>query len=180
MSLATAQAARLGVVTDPDPGHELATGRLSIPYVTRAGVVDIKFRCLKHTDCKAEGCVKYLALPNSESHLYNVAAFFVVSDVIAVCEGELDTDVLHYEIGVPAVGCPGVQRWQPHFSRCFSDYGRVIVPADGDEAGKDFVGRVSRELGPSALPIYLPTGHDVNSLYLAEGKDGLLARLGLS
>lgn len=176
----TAAAARLGVVRDPVPGHELFTGRLSIPYLTRAGVVDMKFRCIDDHDCKAVSCPKYLALPNSDSHLYNVASFFAGGDVIAVCEGELDALVLFHEVGVPAVGCPGVQRWESHFSRCFSDYAKVIIPADGDTAGKDFAGRLSRELGPAAVPVFLPDGHDVNSLFLAEGKDGVLTRLGLA
>jgi hypothetical protein len=41
-------------VVDPIAGHELGEGMLSIPYITPAGVVGIKFRRLD------EGTPKYL------------------------------------------------------------------------------------------------------------------------
>lgn len=175
----TAVAARLGVVVDPEPGHDQMVGRLAIPYLTRAGVVDMKFRCIKHEDCKQEGCVKYLAIPGLEgSRLYNVNAFFEPSDYIGIAEGEFDTDILHYEVGIPAVGCPGVRRWEPHFSRCFSGYSSVLVFADGDIEGREFAKRVASELYQATV-IHMPETLDVNKVFLEEGKEGLLRRAGL-
>lgn len=179
VSEATAVALRLGVVEDPEPGHELVVGRLAIPYLTRSGVVDIKFRCMVHEDCKNEGCVKYLAIPGLEgSRLYNVGAFFEDSPYIALTEGEFDAAVLHYEVGIPAVGCPGVQRWEDHFARCFTGYETVFVFADGDTAGRDFAKRVATELLQTTV-VNLPTGEDVNSVFLTEGPEGLRRRSGL-
>ena len=179
VSEATAVAAQLGVVVDPEPGHELVVGRLAIPYITRAGIVDMKFRCLLHEDCKQEGCVKYLAISGLEgSRLYNVQAFFEDSPVIALTEGEFDALILNYEVGIPTVGCPGVQRWEDHFARCFTGYESVLVFADGDTAGRDFAKRVANEL-LQATVVNLPMGEDVNSVYLTEGPDGLLHRAGL-
>lgn len=178
ISQESAEALSLGVVVDPEPGHEDMVGRLSIPYLTRSGVVDIKFRCLAHDDCKNEGCVKYLCLVGSKSHLYNVNAFFADSPHIAITEGELDAAVLHYEVGIPAVGCAGVQRWEEHFARCFVGYETIFLFSDGDEAGRDFGKRLVEDLPPLTV-INLPNKEDVNSLYLSEGREGLLRRAGL-
>ena len=41
-----ARLARLGVVEEAEIGHETFQGRLSIPYITKTGVVDIRFRSL--------------------------------------------------------------------------------------------------------------------------------------
>lgn len=177
---ATAESLRLGVVLDPEPGHELMTDRLAIPYITRTGIVDMKFRCLKHDDCKQYDCVKYLALDGfGGSRLYNVNAFFADSDYIGLVEGEPDTWTLHYEVGIPAVGCPGVQRWERHFARCFAGYEKVLIFSQGDSAGREFTKRVAAEL-PQSQPIHLPQGMDVNSLFLLEGRESLLERAGLS
>lgn len=180
ISEATARALRLGVVVEPEPGHSSMVGRLAIPYVTRSGIVDMKFRCIEHEGCKEHDCIKYLAIPGLDgSRLYNVGAFFSDSDYIGLCEGEPDTWTLHYEVGIPAVGCPGVQRWEPHFSRCFAGYSKVYVFADGDQAGRDFSKRVAGEL-MQAVVIEMPKGSDVNALYVSEGKQALLGRAGLT
>ena len=42
---------RLGVVRRPLPGHEGYAGRLAIPYLTPAGVVNIRFRFRAQRDC---------------------------------------------------------------------------------------------------------------------------------
>lgn len=168
-----ARQARLGVVVEPDVGHEQMVGRLAIPYVTRAGVVDLKFRAMDDAE------PKYLCIGGLQgSRLYNVGAFFLDSDVIAITEGELDAVILHWEVGIPAVGCPGVQRWQPHFSRCFAGYEAVYVFADGDQPGRDFAKKVANEL-LQAMAVNLPNGTDVTDIYLSEGPDGLKKRAGL-
>ena len=38
-----ARMARFGVVTEPETGHEAFIGRLSIPYITKTGIVDLRF-----------------------------------------------------------------------------------------------------------------------------------------
>lgn len=178
----TEQAARwagLGVVQEPAPGHEGLQGRLSIPYITPNGVVDIKFRCMRHVDCKTEGCVKYLAIPGlTGSRLYNVRAFFDDTPVIAITEGEFDALVLTTRCEIPAVGCAGVQRWEPHFPRCFAGYDRILVFTDGDQPGRDLGKRICNDLAQATM-ISMPTGQDVNSVFLAEGSEGIRKRGGL-
>jgi DNA primase len=79
---------------------------------------------------------------------------------------------------VPAVSIPGVRNWKPHYDRCFTDYERVFVFADGDQDGKDFAKRIRSTLDGVTV-IQMPDGLDVNGVYQAEGPDGLRKRAGL-
>lgn len=170
----TASSSRLGVVVEPVPGDDQFIGRLAIPYLTRSGVVDIRFRCLKAHDCKAENCKKYLGHPGRPLRLYNVEALFEADDFIVLCEGELDT-ITATQCGFPAVGVPGVGGWKPHFNRIFEDYQRVYLFADGDEAGRKFGERLKQEL--SAVVVTMPEGEDVNSAFVKFGEDYLRSRI---
>lgn len=172
ISEATARAARLGVVGTPAPSHDSYMGRLVIPYATRAGVLTLKFRAMDDSQ------PKYLCLPNSKPLLYGVDSFFSDGDTIAITEGEIDRLILAYEVGIPAVGCPGVSTWQDHHSRCFAGYDRVLIFADGDGPGYDLAKRISRELDQAQV-ISMPDGMDVNDVFLLEGADGIRRRAGL-
>lgn len=164
---------RLGYVAEPVTGHEQYQGRLAIPYLTLGGVVDIRFRSLDPS-----ASAKYLGRPGTTPSLYNVRALRAHSDVIVVCEGELDALTMDTLVGVPAVGVAGVNAWQPYWTRLFVDYLRVIVPCDGDEAGRGF-GHVLAKQMQNVLMIEMPAGHDVNSLYLAEGAATVRAAIGV-
>ncbi len=172
---------RLGVVPadSPAPGHELYTGRLSIPYLTRAGIAAIKFRCIKDHDCKEANCTKYLGLDGVGLRLFNPAAFFARSAFIVLVEGEVDTITLDGEMGIPTVGFPGVKAWDahPYWARCFAGYGGVYVIADGDDVGRAAAKDIAKTV--DGKPVYLPDGQDTNSLYVTEGADALRRRLGL-
>lgn len=176
-----AAAARLGVVLDPEPGHDEFYGRLSIPYLTRAGVVNLKFRCIEDHDCKQEGHPKYLGLHGGEGkpRLYNVNAFFARSSIIGIAEGELDALVLSHYAGLPTVGCPGVSTWQSHFPRCFQGYGLTLIFADGDDPGRQWARMIAKQVNPCRV-LTMPEGMDVNDMYLIEGADGLRKRAGLA
>lgn len=162
----------LGYVDVPEVGHDVYTGRLSIPYVTPAGPVDIRFRSLS-----GDG-PKYLTRPGAQPHLYNVKAFGEDSDVIALTEGELDAVVAHGVAGIPAIGVPGANAWKPFYARAFQDYERVILLCDGDEPGKGWGKRIAQEI-EQAIVITMPDSMDVNDIVLAEGPDGLRKRAGL-
>lgn len=161
LSLEDAQNFRLGVVSEPIVGHEQYEGRLAIPYISPAGVVDIRFRAINHEE------PKYLGLPGSETRLYNVCSYFKATDWIAVCEGEIDTITLS-KLGIPAVGVPGVKNIKSHHYRILSDFQRIYVFADGDPAGKEFTKDLSRRV-PGIIPISIPEGEDVNSLFTKQG-----------
>jgi hypothetical protein len=176
IDLKVAATFRLGVVEIPVVGHEMFEGRLAIPYLTKAGVVNLKFRCMYNHDCEGHG--KYLGLPNSKTNVYNTLAFHRDSSMIAICEGEFDALVLDSLVGIPAVAIPGVQNWKAHYERCFVDYERVLIFADGDDPGKDFGKHVSSRIDGCTV-IGMPHGTDVNTIYLSEGAEGLRKRAGL-
>lgn len=159
---------RLGVVRRPLAGHEQYQGRLAIPYLTPAGVVNIRFRCLSSHEC--DGHPKYLSADGAGTNLFNVLDLKKDSPFICVAEGEIDTMSLSLA-GLPAVGVPGVDAWQKHFSRCLEDFEVIYAFGDGDKAGSKFSSFLARET--RARPIRMPPGDDCNSLYVKGGADAL-------
>jgi DNA primase len=157
LSLQDVERFKLGVVAEPVVGHESYKGRLSIPYITEAGVVDIRFRSIDGIE------PKYLGIPGATTHLYNVGAYFQATDWICLCEGEIDTITLS-KLGFPAFGVPGVKNIKPHHFRILSDFDRIYVFADGDSAGKEFAKDLARRI-PGVIQINIPEGEDVNSLF---------------
>lgn len=167
----------LGVVLDPLPGHEEYKGRLSIPYLTPTGAVDMKFRCIADHSCKDTGCVKYLGESGQQTRLFGVKSLRVESPFICVCEGELDT-LCASAAGLPAVGISGANKWRSHWQYVFEGYSEVVVLADGDEAGKRMAENVVSHLY-NARVVLLPTGEDVNSFLHKHGARSLRERAGL-
>lgn len=162
---------RLGVVKRPLVGHEQYQGRLAIPYLTPAGVVNLRFRCLQPHDCHEQGCPKYLSVDGAGTNLYNVLDLKKDSPHIVVCEGEIDA--MSWSLaGVPAVGVPGVDAWQEWFGRTSIDSFDVVYSAgDGDKAGSKFNALMARKV--KARPLRFPRGSDSNILYAQGGADGL-------
>lgn len=167
-----ARAARLGVVEEPEIGHEMFRGRLSIPYITKTGAVDIRFRSL-HPEVEP----KYMGMPGVATRLYNVLDIEKAENWIGVCEGELDTITLSYCVGIPCVGVPGANSWKKHYTKLLADFERVYVFADGDAAGLQFATGLSKELPVTV--VQLPDGEDVNSAYIKFGIDYIKEKAGL-
>jgi DNA primase len=164
ITLEAATRARLGVVLEPLTGHEAYINRLAIPYITRSGVVDVRFRSLDLSE------PKYMGMAGASTHLYNVGSLFRASSYICICEGEIDTITLDAVCGIPAVGVPGVNNWKKHYTRLLADFDKVFLFADGDNAGTDFGKSLSRELG-NLVVVQMPEGEDVNSMYRLHGAD---------
>ena len=162
ITMEQATRARLGVVLEPLTGHEAYLNRLAIPYITRSGVVDIRFRSMDLSE------PKYMGMAGATTHLYNVGAFFRATSYISICEGEIDTITLDTVCGIPAVGVPGVNNWKKHYTRLLQDFDKVFLFADGDSAGADFAKSLSRELG-NLVVVNMPEGEDVNSMYRKNG-----------
>jgi DNA primase len=171
--LEVARLASLGVVAEPETGHEAFKGRLSIPYITKTGVVDLRFRSLNPA---VEP--KYMGMTGAETKMYNVLDVERASDFIGVCEGELDTLTLSACVGIPCVGVPGANSWKKHYTRLLADFERVFVFADGDQPGTEFARSLAREL-PVTI-IQLPDGHDVNSMFVQEGVDYFNQKMGVN
>lgn len=167
---------RLGYVVDPLPGHEIYKGMLAIPYLRWSqehgwAVVSIRYRRI----ADSEGGGKYLTQAGDRPRLYNTLALLKNTSKIAITEGEIDA-ITAQVCGIPTVGVPGAQAWKPHFREPFLGYRDVFILADGDEAGLQFAHNVAKTLF-NAKVIPMPTGHDVNSLVIEQGKQALLSRL---
>jgi len=168
----TAVMFRLGFVREPVMGHEPYVGKLAIPYITPTGVIDIRFRSLN-----SDGGPKYMSRPGATTHIYNIGALANDSDVLAICEGELDT-VVATQAGFSAVGLPGANNWKSFYNRVLADWSKVILLCDGDNAGREMAKHLSRELD-NVFPVFMPEGQDVNDVYLTEGAEGLRKRAGV-
>lgn len=171
---------RLGFVENPLPGHEAYHGKLCIPYLTPSGVVDVRFRTvpLDGDPGKATTGAKYLSMPGAESRPYNLSALARPEQFIVICEGEFDTITAHM-CGIPSVGFPGAQSWKNSYWRLFR-YRRVAILADNDDHGEGHkFGMTIVKSVPRAVIISMPEKHDVNSFYIAEGREALRARVGL-
>lgn len=167
----TAVWARLGVVDEPIHGDsDAAYNRLSIPFLTRSGTVDLRYRCIRGHDCGEVGCPKYLGRPGSSLRIYGVEDLVSAGDTIAVTEGELDRLIIR-QLGYPAVGLPGAESWKRHWHRLFEDFGRIVVFGDGDSAGHRFIRKFMDEFPQSTEGVQLVDGEDVNSVFLLEGSE---------
>jgi DNA primase len=165
---------RLGYVDECLAGHEQYRGMLAIPYLRRHPehgwfVVSIRFRRL------GDEKPKYLSISGGQPWLFNTASLIGHSPIVAITEGEIDA-ITAQLCGIPAVGVPGVQTWQPYFRELFLGYRDVYVLADGDEPGIEFAEKLKRQL-PNAKVIPMPAGQDVNKLVIERGPAALLSKL---
>lgn len=158
----------LGTVTNPIPGHEHAVGCLSIPYLTKSGVVGVKFRKVDG------GSPKYLWATGQKIGMFNVPDLFMETETIAICEGEIDTIILSGLCNIPAVGVAGVSNWKPWFPIMFEGYKKVLIFADNDvkedgrNPGMELGLRIKEDLNNATI-IHLPDNEDVNDVYLKHG-----------
>ena len=173
ISMEAARLARLGVVVEAEIGHEAFIGRLSIPYITKTGVVDLRFRSLNPA---VEP--KYMGMTGAETKMFNVLDIEKAGNYIGVCEGELDTITMSSCIGIPCIGVPGANSWKKQYTRLLADFERIFVFADGDQPGKEFANSLAREL-PVTI-VQLPDGEDVNSSYVKYGADYIREKAGLN
>jgi DNA primase len=164
---------RLGFVADPLVGHERYVGRLAIPYVTPTCVTDVRFRAVNDDDSP-----KYLSREGAETHLYNVQAFEIDSDFIAICEGEMDTIISHSMCSIPTIGLAGANAWKPWYARAFADYHKVFVLTDGDQPGRDLGKKIAQQIDV-AVVVSMPDGMDVNEVFIRDGVEGVRGRIGL-
>ena len=166
----------LGSVVDPIAGHELATGMISIPYRTPAGVVGMKFRRID------DGTPKYLWPTGQKVGLFNVVDLHATSNTIAICEGEIDTIVLSGVVGIPSVGVAGVSQWKPWFPKLFEPYERVLIFADNDikedgrNPGQELAKRIKEDLDKAEI-VHLPDNTDVNEVLLSLGTTWFTERM---
>lgn len=167
----TAATFRLGVVSDPYPGHERFRGWLAIPYLDRHGKpLSIRFRCMEQHNHRDYYHGKYMSITDEPSRVFNIGAIHRAGTEIHVTEGEFDAVILN-QLGLPAVAIPGASGFQGHHRRMLAGFSRTWVWGDPDEAGADFTNRVCRMLR-SAKGVRLRLG-DVTDTYLMGGDEAI-------
>lgn len=166
----TAVSARLGVVDEPIWNDPRTLHRLSIPYLTRSGVVSLRLRCLAGHACDEVGCSKYLGGAGIPPRIFGVESLVSAGESICITEGELDCLILR-QLGYHAVGVPGAQTWKKHWNRLFEDFSRILVFCDGDSAGLK-VEKAWMDRFPQTVEVVrMPEEEDVNTMYLKEGPE---------
>lgn len=171
-------AQRLGLVSEPEPGHERFRGWMSIPYCTKGGVVALKFRRLD------EGTPKYDSPAGQKIKLYNVGILAdTKSDVVLICEGELDAIIGTHALGIPTVGTWGTN-WLDHHPRCFADFEEIIIIADNDvkddgsNPGLKHAKHVHASLSRARI-VTPPAGLDLTDWYMRDGREAVLKGIGV-
>ncbi len=166
---------RLGVVSDPFPGHGRFRDFLSIPYLDKDGCpLTIRFRCLQDHNCRDHGHGKYMTIPGDIPRMYGIASIFEADDEIHTTEGELDRIILR-QLGFHVVGLPGANMWKNRHRRMLAGFSRVYHWGDPDDAGADLTAKITRALR-SAKPVRLTA--DVTDTYLAGGAEAIFAAHG--
>ena len=151
--------------------------RLSIPYITRNGVVQIKYRCTLSHDHAEVSCAKYYGESGCGYHLYNATALIGAGELMVVTEGELDTVMVQAYTGIPSVAYPGVKNWNPDWKHCFEGIDEVVIVADGDDVGRSAAEQVAKKIGLAARVIDLGDGEDSSQFIAREGAQSFLERI---
>ena len=177
---------RLGFVApsvDPFPGHEFWSGRLTIPYITPSGIVQIRARAIPVDGVvgNPQDSPKYKSESGASVTLFNTRDLLVESDTIAICEGEIDAITTHMA-GIPAIGIPGAENWEKKakvFSRAFR-FRKVIILADNDDkgAGKKFAEQVQNSIRGSKI-IMMDEDYDVNKFVMEFGIQAFREKIGM-
>lgn len=157
---------RLGLVANPISDHERYRGCVSIPSLGPSSPYGLRFRSLD-----SDG-PKYLGLPGVQTRLFNIRALHHALDTVCITEGEFDTVILS-QCGLHSVGVTGADSWKRHHPRMFAGFQKVFVFGDGDNAGQKFAKSVCDTL-TNSVRINVPSGLDVNDLYLKSGKDAIM------
>ena len=172
LSEATIKAFGLGVVVDPESSHEQYIGRICLPYLAPNGdVMKLRFRAVP----PYEGSAKYRDIAGGTIRMFNTSALMNGGNTIHITEGEMDCITLT-QLGYGAVAIAGTQAWKPHFKRMIEGYSRIVVTVDNDDggAGLEFANHITTEMEDhEVVHIKMPDGHDVNSLFVAEGADAV-------
>lgn len=163
---------QLGYVLDPLPGHERFKGYLSIPYLSKSGTLEMKFRCLQEHDCGEQPHhAKYDSEKGVGTYLFGAMSFWRQSSFICITEGEMDAIACDVA-GMPAVGISGASKWLSHWQYCFEGYEEVIVLTDGDKAGEKLASNVGQSIY-HAREVRFPDGEDVSSFLVEHGPQAL-------
>jgi len=149
---------RLGYVRDPLPGDEDFRGSICFPYLTRSGVVSMKFRMFG-------GKIKFHQPDGQEPRPYNAAAYFSGLSYVGLAEGEVDAICATEFLNIPTLGLPGSDSWlgkREIWGPLIKDNFRLVFAfGDGDDSGDKMNKALAKDLKKRVRKIKLPDGYDV-------------------
>lgn len=160
---------RLGYAGQPFSVDERRRrGCLVLPYEDGRGRV----RQLRYRPIAYEGDAKYLSVAGEHSHLFAVRA--AENPKVYICEGEIDAMSL-WQVGLKAVGIPGVRTWRAEWRWLFRNCERVVLVLDPDPAGLRATSEIYRGLSQvtDVDVAALPAGMDVNDVLVRLGAETL-------
>lgn len=172
----TVEAFKLGLVLDPDLGHEAMAGRISIPYLRPSCTLAIRFRAID-----PEAKLKYTQPAGSATYMFNTAALDGGGHRLFIAEGEFDA-MIATQCGIPCIGIAGSQAWKPHFRSVLDGYSELVVFVDADDqgAGTGFAQKIAADMDNHGVrALRMPEGHDVNSAFQENGASWLREYAGL-
>lgn len=162
---------QIGFVGEPHPGDDIFRGMISFPFLTPTGPVAAQYRRV------GDGSGARFLSRGSTKRPYNTNVFLQPHRKVFLCEGVIDTLTIA-DIGLPAVGLPGVDSWEKVFARAFRNR-KVVVLADGDDKGQgwDFANKVLRDVDECETILF--EDEDVNSFFVKHGVDSLREKIGV-
>src|SRR5690348_13900309 len=94
--------------------------------------------------------------------------------------GRIGRDLCPVSHGIPGDSSAGSRNVGRHryWARCFTPFPLVVIPADGDKAGKALAKAVAADL-PQLRIAHMPTGRDANDVLQSEGVEGFMRRCDL-
>jgi DNA primase catalytic core len=140
--------------------------RLVIPYAVEGEVYFLQARNLDWRSQELDGPKQLTFGPVSIP--YNADLLLQPQEVVHVCEGVTDTLSL-IELGLPAVGIPGVNNFRPEWVCLFEDVQDIVLAFDNDAAGHRGAATVAelfRRAGRTVRVLELPEGIKDISEYL--------------
>lgn len=177
---------RIGQVNERFEEHASYSGMICLPYITRSGVVSLKFRRAHECGPDCEHAKYYSPY---ETRLYNTVAMDRADrlGLLGVVEGEFDAEVLDCYCEIPAVGIPGWETYKKHpeWRELLRGYQRVLFFKDNDQPNKvtglrpgDELAKAIRRDVDAAEIIRLPS-HDVSDTFKEFGAEGVRKAAGL-
>ena len=149
---------QIGYVRNPLPGDEEFAGGICYPYITRSGIISMKYRLF------GQG-MKFHQPDGQEPRPYNADAYFSGLNYIGLAEGEVDAINATEFLGVPTLGLPGADSWlgkRDIWGPLIKDNFRLVfVFGDGDDAGDKMNKALAKDLKGRVRKVKLPDGYDI-------------------
>jgi hypothetical protein len=174
----------IGCVRDPVVSEDRRfVGSLSIPYMSRAGVKSIVYRCVMPHDHAMNGHQKYQQPSGQRTRIFNSNAYFMAGNTIGLAEGEVDAIAASELVGIPTLGISGTQKWNQMknvWMLTLRDFDHIIYFADGDAPGTECGREVCSDLGKRAVLVRCDNESDVSTMCASGGAAELQRRAGLT